>query len=203
MSEQRDLEKLLKVKYANMTGLDKETQMLFKQLEWGINLGSNTMYLTYEIDTDQLYSVMTRFDNFIQYNDGKNDVNLVISSYGGDVYAMLGTIDYFNSLPVKVNTHCVGACMSAAAVILACGTGKRTMTENSTVMVHEGSAFEVGKTSDVIKGADHMKKLQTNINRILGNVTKKTQEFWEDVSKQDTYLTSEECLEYGIVDKIT
>jgi ATP-dependent Clp protease protease subunit len=203
MSEQRDLEKLLKVKYANMTGLDKETQMLFKQLEWGINLGSNTMYLTYEIDTDQLYSVMTRFDNFIQYNDGKNDVNLVISSYGGDVYAMLGTIDYFNSLPVKVNTHCVGACMSAAAVILACGTGKRTMTENSTVMVHEGSAFEVGKTSDVIKGADHMKKLQTNINRILGNVTKKTQEFWEDVSKQDTYLTSEECLEYGIVDEIT
>ena len=202
MSEQRDLERLLKVHYADMPGLDTETQILFKQLEWGINLGTNTMYLTYEIDTDQLYSVMTRFDNFIQYTKAKNDVNLVMSSYGGDVYAMLGTIDYFNSLPVKVNTHCIGACMSAAAVILACGTGKRTMTQNSTVMVHEGSAFEVGKTSDVIKGADHMKKLQTNINRILGDVTKKTQEFWEDVSKQDTYLTSEECLDYGIIDEI-
>jgi ATP-dependent Clp protease protease subunit len=195
MSEQRDLERLLKVHYADMPGLDTETQILFKQLEWGINLGTNTMYLTYEIDTDQLYSVMTRFDNFIQYTKAKKDVTLVISSYGGDVYAMLGTIDYFNSLPVKVNTHCIGACMSAAAVILACGTGKRTMSENSTVMVHEGSAFEVGKTSDVIKGADH-------INRILGDVTKKTQEFWEEVSKQDTYLTSKECLEYGIVDEI-
>ena len=203
MGDQRDLERLLKVKYANMNGLDKETQILFKQLEWGINLDTNTMYLTYEIDTDQLYSVMTRFDNFIQYSDGKKDVNLIISSYGGDVYAMLGTIDYFKSLPVKVNTHCIGACMSAAAVILACGTGKRTMTENSTVMVHEGSAFEVGKTSDVIKGADHMKKLQININRILGDVTKKTQKFWEDISHQDTYLTSEECLDYGIVDEIT
>jgi ATP-dependent Clp protease protease subunit len=203
MGEQRDLEKLLKVHYADMPGLDTETQMLFKQLEWGINLGTNTMYLTYEIDTDQLYSVMTRFDNFIQYTKGKKDVTLVISSYGGDVYAMLGTIDYFNSLPVKVNTHCIGACMSAAAVILACGTGKRTMTKNSTVMVHEGSAFEVGKTSDVIKGADHMKKLQININRILGEVTKKTQQFWEDISHQDTYLTSEECLDYGIVDEIT
>ena len=115
---------------------------------------------------------------------------------------MLGKIDYFNSLPVKVNTHCIGACMSAAAVILACGTGKRTMSENSTVMVHEGSAFEVGKTSDVIKGADHMKRLQININRILGNVTKKTQKFWEEISHQDTYLTSEECLDYGIVDEI-
>ena len=124
---EREVEKLLKVHYADMPGLDTETQMLFKQLEWGINLGSNTMYLTYEIDTDQLYSVMSRFDNFVQHSKDR-DINLVISSYGGDVYAMLGTIDYFNSLPVKVNTHCIGACMSAAAVILACGTGKRTMT---------------------------------------------------------------------------
>ena len=196
------VDRLLKVDYANMNGLDDKTQILFKQLEWGINLNSNTMYLTYEIDTDQLYAVITRFDNFIQYNKDK-DINLVISSYGGDVYAMLGTIDYFNTLPVKVNTHCLGACMSAAAVILACGTGKRTMTKNSTVMVHEGSAFEAGKTTDVLKGADHLKKLQSNINRILGEVTNKDQEFWEEVSKQDTYLTSEQCLEYGIVDEIT
>ena len=202
MSEQRDLERLLKVHYADMPGMDETKQTLFKQLEWGINLGTNTMYLTYEIDTDQLYAVMTRFDNFITYNKDK-DINLVLSSYGGDVYAMLGTIDYFKTLPVKVNTHCVGACMSAAAVILACGTGKRTMSENSTVMVHEGSAFEAGKTSDVLKGADHLKKLQSNINRILGEVTGKDQKFWEEVSKSDTYLTAEECLEYGIVDKIT
>tara|TARA_R100001594_G_scaffold65667_1_gene99895 strand:- start:179 stop:772 length:594 start_codon:yes stop_codon:yes gene_type:complete len=195
-------DRLLKVDYANMNGLDDKTQILFKQLEWGINLNSNTMYLTYEIDTDQLYAVITRFDNFIQYNKNK-DINLVISSYGGDVYAMLGTIDYFNTLPVKVNTHCLGACMSAAAVILACGTGKRTMTKNSTVMVHEGSAFEAGKTTDVLKGADHLKKLQTNINRILGEVTNKDQEFWEEVSRQDTYLTADECLEYGIIDEIT
>ena len=95
------------------------------------------------------------------------------------------------------------ACMSAAAVILSCGTGERTMTQNSTVMVHEGSAFEAGKTTDVLKGADHLKKLQSNINRILGEVTGKDQKFWEEVSKSDTYLTAEECLEYGIVDKIT
>ena len=196
------VDRLLKVDYANMNGLDNETQILFKNLEWGININSNTMYLTYEIDQDQLYAVVTRFDNFIHHNKD-TDINLIISSYGGDVYAMLGTIDFFNSLPVKVNTHCLGACMSAAAVILACGTGKRTMSKNSTVMIHEGSAFEVGKTSDVLKGADHLKKLQSNINRILGEVTGKDQKFWEEVSKSDTYLTAEECLEYGIVDKIT
>ena len=201
MSEQRDLERLLKVNYANMNGLDDKTQILFKQLEWGINLNSNTMYLTYEIDTDQLYAVTTRFDNFIQYNIDK-DINLVISSYGGDVYAMLGTIDYFNSLPVKVNTHCLGACMSAAAVLLACGTGNRTMSKNSTVMIHEGSAFEAGKTSDVLKGADHLKLLQKSICDILGEVTKKTSDFWEGVSKQDTYLTAKDCLDYGVIDEV-
>ena len=195
-------DRVLKVDYADMNGLDDKTQILFKNLEWGINTKSNTMYLTYEIEQDSLYAVMTRFDNFIQHNEGQ-DINLVLSSYGGDVYSMLGTIDYFKTLPVKVNTHCFGACMSAAAVILACGTGKRTMTANSTVMVHEGSAFEAGKTSDVLKGADHLKKLQNNINRILGEVTNKSQEFWEGVSKQDTYLTAQECLDYGIIDEIT
>ena len=202
MSEQRDLERLLKVHYADMPGMNKKTQLLFKNLEWGINIKSNTMYLTYEIEQDTLYAVMCRFDNFVQHNEGQ-DINLIISSYGGDVYSMLGIIDYFKTLPVKVNTHCYGACMSAAAVILSCGTGERTMTQNSTVMVHEGSAFEAGKTTDVLKGADHLKKLQSNINRILGEVTGKDQKFWEEVSKQDTYLTSEQCLEYGIVDEIT
>ena len=191
----------IKVNYSNGSNLTPNQQMMFKNLEWGINLEKSTMYLSYEIDQDQLYAVMTRFDNFVRLNP-KQDVTLNITSYGGDVYAMLGTIDYFNSLPVKVNTHCVGACMSAAAVILACGTGKRTMTENSTVMVHEGSAFEGGKTSDVLKGADHLRKLQKNINRILGKVTNKDQQFWEGVSKNDSYFTAEECLEYGIIDEI-
>ena len=194
-------DRVLKVDYADMNGLDDKTQILFKNLEWGINTKSNTMYLTYEIEQDSLYAVMTRFDNFIQHNEGQ-DINLVLSCYGGDVYSMLGIIDYFKTLPVKVNTHCYGACMSAAAVILSCGTGKRSMTQNSTVMVHEGSAFEAGKTTDVLKGADHLKKLQSNINRILGEVTGKDQEFWEEVSRQDTYLTAEECLDYGIIDEI-
>ncbi len=192
---------VLKVNYGDMPGMNRKTQLLFKNLEWGINIKSNTMYLTYEIEQDTLYAIMTRFDNFVQHNEGV-DINLNIASYGGDVYSMLGIIDYFKTLPVKVNTQCVGACMSAAAVILACGTGKRTMTQNSTVMVHEGSAFEAGKTSDVLKGADHLKKLQNNINRILGEVTSKDQEFWEKVSQHDTYLTAEECLDYGIIDEI-
>ena len=181
--------------------MHESKEVFYKNLEWGVDIHTNTMYLTYDIDADSLYSTMTRFDQLVKYNKGE-DINLVVSSYGGDVYAMLGTIDYFRSLPVKVNTHCFGVTMSAAAVILACGTGVRSMSINSTIMVHEGSAFESGKTSDVLKGAEHLKKLQANINRILGKVTNKDHKFWTRISKNDVYLTADEALEYGIVDII-
>ena len=92
--------------------------------------------------------------------------------------------------------------MSAAAVLLACGTGTRTMTKNATVMVHEGSAFEAGKTTDVMKGVDHLKSLQKDINKIMAEVSNKDERFWELTQRNDTYLNAEQCLEYGLIDKI-
>jgi ATP-dependent protease ClpP protease subunit len=92
--------------------------------------------------------------------------------------------------------------MSAASVLLACGTGIRSMSVNSTVMVHEGSAFEVGKTTDVMKGVDHLKELQKTINNILGDVSNRNAAFWKKIQRNDTYLTAPMCLDYGIIDKI-
>ena len=69
-------------------------------------------------------------------------------------------------------------------------------------MIHEGSAFEVGKTSDVVKGADHLKLLQKSVCNILGEVTKKSSDFWEGATKQDIYLTADDCLDYGIIDEV-
>jgi ATP-dependent Clp protease protease subunit len=174
---------------------------LMKELEWGINTDTNTVYMAYDFDMDNLYTIVTKTDSLLRHNPEK-EVNMIISSYGGDVYSMLGMIDYIRNLPVKVNTHCLGASMSAAAVMLACGTGKRTMSKNSSVMIHEGSAFEVGKTSDVLKGADHLKLLQKSVCDILGEVTKKSSDFWEGITKQDTYLTADDCLEYGVIDEV-
>ena len=191
----------IKVNYSNGSKLTSSQQLLFKNLEWGINLEKSTMYLSYEIDQDQLYAVMTRFDNFIRVNP-KQDINLHITSYGGDVYAMLGLVDYIHNMDIKVNTHCVGTCMSAAAVLLACGTGERTMTKHSTVMVHEGSAVEVGKSTDVMRGVDHLKELAKDINELLAEVTNKDVKFWKRMNRNDTYLDAKQCLEYGIIDKI-
>jgi len=181
--------------------MHESKEVFYKNLEWGVDIHTNTMYLTYDIDADSLYSTMTRFDQLVKYNKGE-DINLVVSSYGGDVYAMLGLVDYIQNMDVKVNTHCVGTCMSAAAVLLACGTGTRTMTNHSTVMVHEGSAVEVGKSTDVMRGVDHLKVLAKDINQLLAEVTNKDVKFWKRMNRNDTYLDAKQCLEYGIIDKI-
>ena len=178
-----------------------EESFYMKEMEWGVNSKTNTTYMNYEFDIDSLYSTIVKCDYLVRVNPG-TDINLNIASYGGYVYAMLGLVDYIRSLDVKVNTHCIGTCMSAASVLLACGTGLRTMTKHSTVMVHEGSAFEAGKTSDVMKGVDHLKKLQVNINKLMAEVTNKDERFWELTQRNDTYFNAEECLKYGLIDKI-
>ena len=55
-------------------------------------------------------------------------------------------------------------------------------------MVHEGSTFEAGKTTDVMKGVDHLKKLQKEINKLMEKVTDKDERFWELTQRNDTYL---------------
>ena len=179
----------------------KEQQFYMKEMEWGVNSQTNTTYMNFEFDIDSLYTTIVKCDYLMRTNP-QEDINLNIASYGGDVYTMLGLVDYIRSLPVKVNTHCVGTCMSAASVLLASGTGERTMSKHGTVMVHEGSAFEAGKTTDVMKGVDHLKTLQKEINQLMGEITNKDAKFWELTQRNDTYLNAEKCIEYGIVDKI-
>ena len=69
-------------------------------------------------------------------------------------------------------------------------------------MVHEGSAVEVGKSTDVMRGVDHLKELQKDINKLMAEVTNKDEKFWKRMNRNDTYLDAKQCLEYGIIDKI-
>ena len=178
-----------------------EEKFYLQEIEWGVNSKTNTTYMNYEFDIDSLYSTILKLDYLQRCNPG-TDINLNIASYGGDVYAMLGLVDYIRGLDVKVNTHCVGTCMSAAAVLLASGTGTRTMSKHSTVMIHEGSTLEAGRNTDVKKGVEHISELQKDINKLLESVTKKDSRFWTRIQRNDTYLDSEKCLEYGIIDEI-
>ena len=89
---------VLKVNYGDMPGMKSKTQLFFKNLEWGINIKSNTMYLTYEIEQDTLYAVTTRFDNFLQHNEGK-DINLSTDSANHVDYEL--ALKAFHGLPLE------------------------------------------------------------------------------------------------------
>ena len=171
------------------------------ELDYGVDAKNNIIYLSDALDVNTVWFVVTRI-NFLKNVNPTKPITLLITSYGGDVYSMLGIIDYMQDCKIKVNTYCYGAAMAAAAIILACGTGKRMISKNATVMIHEGSIFEEGKISDVLKSSDHLKELHKTINKLLGDVSNKDEEYWTENTKTDFYLNAEQCLEFGLVDEI-
>lgn len=178
----------------------KLTYML-KELEYGMDVQANTIFLNSEISTDSMYETLSRFNFLAKTNKGP--IHLNVSSFGGDVYSMFGIHDYMRTLlPVKVDTICVGPAMSAAAFLLASGTGERLMTRNSTVMFHQFTGLIEGKTTGLIANTEHIKGIQERANELLGEYTKKSKTYWQKMTKDDFYLTAERCLEYGVIDRI-
>ena len=177
----------------------------FRLLEWGIDAESNIIYLSDEISEHTLPELIQKFRTVTRFNDPEKDVqpiNLMINWLGGDLITTLGIIDYLSSVDRPVNTICRGGAMSAAAVILTCGTGKRYMSPNSTVMFHEGSMMEMGRVTDVKNSIKWSEVLLDKVYQLLADKTKEDVEFWKKTLQADTYLTAEECIKLGVVDEI-
>jgi ATP-dependent protease ClpP protease subunit len=92
--------------------------------------------------------------------------------------------------------------MSAAAVILACGTGTRMISKRSTVMFHQASTDIYGKASDMNSYLKNLNKLEQEVNDLLASKTKKDAKWWAANTMNDLYLMPEQLLEYGIIDEI-
>ena len=120
---------------------DLEKKHLYKEIEFAVDVDDSVVYMIGEIEDFGLYDFMVRCRAIIRNREeGDNSpINVIIDSVGGDVYEMFGIIDYIESLDknsdIKVNTICRGKAMSAAAMVLACGTGKRLASKRSTIMI--------------------------------------------------------------------
>ena len=138
-------------------------ESLHNQLATLVDYDDSVIFLNDEITDHTLTDLIIRVRSLLkhrEYNKRKDDINLMINSPGGDVHEMFGIIDYIESLNVKVNTICRGRAFSAAAIILAGGTGTRMMSKRSTVMVHQSSSFIGGKMSDITAYLDTVKILK-------------------------------------------
>tara|TARA_R110001592_G_scaffold233105_1_gene490638 strand:+ start:2808 stop:3416 length:609 start_codon:yes stop_codon:yes gene_type:complete len=178
-------------------------EALHNQLGTLLDYEDSVIFINDEINDTTLTDFIIRMRSLLQHRKDKTvPVNLMINSPGGDVYEMFGIIDYIESLDVKVNTICRGRAMSAAAVILACGTGNRMMSKRSTVMFHQSSSFMGGKMSDITAYLDNIKSLEVLIYSMLAEKTNKDADWWREKMRNDMFLTAEELLEIGVIDQI-
>ena len=140
------------------------------------------------------------------YLEGKNpdkDIFLYINSPGGSVSAGLAIFDTINFIKCDVSTCCIGLAASMGAFLLASGTkGKRFALPNSEIMIHQPLGGAQGQASDIEIQAKHIQKIKEKINRILSERTDQPLEKVEKDTDRDFYMSAEQAMEYGLIDKI-
>jgi ATP-dependent Clp endopeptidase proteolytic subunit ClpP len=183
----------------------REKEDIFNEIEYGIHINDSIVYLHGDIMLGNLFDMISKI-RIILANRPKekaNDpINLLINTNGGDVYEALGIIDYMESLSVPVNVIARGRAMSAGAMILCCGTGKRIASKGTTIMVHEASAEIFGKSADIKANADHIDDLEEDFYQVMEKRTKQPADFWRKACRKDFYMSAEKAKELGIIDEI-
>ncbi len=134
----------------------------------------------------------------------KKDIIFYINSPGGAVSAGMAIYDAMQMVKSDVKTICIGRCASMAAVLLSGGTkGKRYITPNSEVMIHEVSSFNMGKVGELKIDYEHTNTLNERIIKLLSENTGKTiKQVRHDIQLKDRWFNAEEALKYGLGDKI-
>ncbi|MEC8219602.1 MAG: ATP-dependent Clp protease proteolytic subunit [Verrucomicrobiota bacterium] len=140
---------------------------------------------------------------FLQMEDPKKDISLYINSPGGSVTDGMAIYDTMNFLQCDIVTYCVGQAASMATLLLAAGTkGKRYALPNSRVMMHQPTGGATGQTSDISIAAKEILRWRARMNELISIHTNKTPKEIANDSDRDFYLTAEDALAYGIVDKV-
>jgi ATP-dependent Clp protease protease subunit len=140
---------------------------------------------------------------FLQSDDPKADVHLYINSPGGSVSAGLAIYDTMQFITCDVATYCIGQAASMGAVLLTAGAkGKRHALPNSRIMIHQPLAGAEGTAEDILIHVKEFKKVKGRLNTILIKHTGHTLEKVERDTDRDRFMSSEEALEYGLIDKV-
>ena len=140
---------------------------------------------------------------YLESEDPEKDIVMYINSPGGVVTAGLAIHDAMQYVRCDVQTVCVGQCASMGAVLLAAGArGKRQILPNGRVMIHQPHGGAGGTSSDIEIQAREIVKMRSQLNQILADATGKSFEDVERDTDRDRYLTAEDALAYGLVDRI-
>ena len=164
-------------------------------------LKDRIIILSGEIDDNLANSVVAQ----LLYLDSINHdpINLYINSPGGSITAGMAIYDTMNYIKSKVSTICIGLSASMAAFLLSSGEKKmRYILPNSEVMIHQPLGGAQGQATEIKIAAERILRLKEKLNKILSENTGQSLEKIQNDTERDYFLSADEALEYGIIDKI-
>jgi len=140
---------------------------------------------------------------FLDAENKDKDIKFYINTPGGSVTAGMAIYDTMQYVKSDVSTICVGLAASMGAVLLAAGTrGKRFVLPNSEILIHQVMGGFEGQATDIKIRSEHILRIKDKLNKILAKHTGQTVAAIEKDTDRDRFMSAEEAVKYGIIDKI-
>ena len=183
---------ILEERQLNVTQMDVFSRLMMDRV---IFLGTEVNDYTANVIQAQLL--------YLDSVDSERDINLYLNTPGGSVYAGLGIYDTMQFVKAKVSTICTGLAASMGAVLLVAGEkGMRAALPHSRVMIHQPLGGIHGQASDIEITAKEILKLKDELYQIISDHSGKAIEQIRQDADRDHWMTAQEALEYGMIDKV-
>lgn len=177
-----------------------------------MNLSRKTIFLTGDLDEESASKALIELFEFDALDNSDysisqaiEPINIVIDSYGGDIYSMWTIYDAMRLLKRPVHTTGLGKVMSGSVLLLAAGKkGERIAGKNTTFMVHAGSVSELsGKADEALHYVEHVKDMDNKWYDIMKSITSISVD-WKRICSdgKDFYFNAHQALEFGIIDRV-
>ena len=165
-------------------------------------LNDRVIFLSDQVN-DTTASLVVAQMLFLEAQDPDKDISFYINSPGGSVSAGMAIYDTMNFIKCDVSTICIGMAASMGAFLLSAGAkGKRFALPHSEIMIHQPLGGAKGQATDIEIQAKQILRIKATLNEILAANTGKPLEIIEKDTDRDNYMTAQEALEYGLIDKI-
>ena len=140
---------------------------------------------------------------YLEGQDPEKDISLYINSPGGVITDGMAIYDTMQYIKCDVSTICLGMAARMGAFLLAAGTkGKRFALPNSEIMIHQPSGGAQGQATDISIHANHILRVKDKLNQILSERTGQPLDVVKRDTERDNFMTAQEALEYGLIDKV-
>ena len=183
---------ILEERQLNVTQMDVFSRLMMDRI---IFLGTQVDDYTANVIQAQLL--------YLDSSDPGKDISIYLNTPGGSVYAGLGIYDTMQFISWEVATICTGMAASMGAVLMVAGAeGKRSALKHSRIMIHQPMGGAQGQASDIEITAREIQKLKKELYTIIADHSHNPFERIEKDSDRDYWMTAEEALEYGMIDKV-